>query len=102
MENWREELNTILEGIDEEETHNEKGWWETSLGAEFGREVKVLIIKLIDQELEKAREEEREKISGHLLKVKSYGEEYSKDSNCDCNYLNGWNDCLKEIKKYLN
>ena len=49
MENWREELNTILEGIDEEETHNEKGWWETSLGAEFGREVKVLIIKLIEQ-----------------------------------------------------
>lgn len=57
MENWREELNTILEGIDEEETHNEKGWWETSLGAEFGREVKVLIIKLIEQELDKAREE---------------------------------------------
>ena len=56
----------------------------------------------ISQELDKAREEEREKISGHLLKVKSYGEEYSKDSNCDCNYLNGWNDCLKEIKKYLN
>ena len=56
----------------------------------------------ISQELDKAREEGREKISGHLLKVKSYGEEYSKDSNCDCNYLNGWNDCLKEIKKYLN
>ena len=60
------------------------------------------ITEYFDQELEKAREEGREKISGHLLKVKSYGEEYSKDSNCDCNYLNGWNDCLKEIKKYLN
>ena len=60
------------------------------------------LLDFISQELEKAREEGREKISGHLLKVKSYGEEYSKDSNCDCNYLNGWNDCLKEIKKYLN
>ncbi len=60
------------------------------------------LASFISKELDKAREEEREKISGHLLKVKSYGEEYSKDSNCDCNYLNGWNDCLKEIKKYLN
>ncbi len=67
MENWREELNTILEGIDEEETHNEKGWWETSLGAEFGREVKVLIIKLIDQELDKAREEGRLSVIQELL-----------------------------------
>ena len=65
-------------------------------------EEREVLENFISQELDKAREEEREKISGHLLKVKSYGEEYSKDSNCDCNYLNGWNDCLKEIKKYLN
>ena len=69
MENWREELNTILEGIDEEETHNEKGWWETSLGAEFGREVKVLIIKLIEQELDKAREEGRKSAIHEISKT---------------------------------
>ena len=68
----------------------------------FTEMIKEDVWKWVEDKIDKAREEEREKISGHLLKVKSYGEEYSKDSNCDCNYLNGWNDCLKEIKKYLN
>lgn len=32
------EIEKILDGIDREETANPSGWWETSTGAEFGKE----------------------------------------------------------------
>lgn len=31
------EIEIILAGIDEEETDTERGWWETSEGAAFGK-----------------------------------------------------------------
>lgn len=57
MENWRVELDKILQGIDKEETHDEDGWWETSIGAEFGRATKDVLVEFIQQELDRAREE---------------------------------------------
>jgi hypothetical protein len=33
------EIEKLLIGIDTTETTNESGWWETSVGAEFGAEI---------------------------------------------------------------
>ena len=38
-------LKVILKGIDKDEIEDENGWWETSTGVEFGRN----ILKKIDQ-----------------------------------------------------
>jgi hypothetical protein len=39
----------ILEGINKEQTESENGWWETSIGAEFGKkkleEITSLFVK---------------------------------------------------------
>lgn len=47
---WEIELESILAGIDKEETNDDTGWWKTSKGARFGtrklEEVKVLIRRL--------------------------------------------------------
>jgi hypothetical protein len=40
-----EKLRAILNGIDHTETDHPEGWWETSTGADFGRER----LKLIEQ-----------------------------------------------------
>lgn len=37
METLIEKIKQILEGIDKEESDDDKGWWETSTGAEFGK-----------------------------------------------------------------
>lgn len=41
------QVREILKGIDRQEGHHEDGWWETSIGAEFGqsklREIENLI-----------------------------------------------------------
>jgi hypothetical protein len=42
------EVIVILDGIDMAETDSEKGWWETSAGAEFGKN-KLAQIQAIEQ-----------------------------------------------------
>ncbi len=63
MEGWEVELETILKGIDFQETDHEEGWWETSTGAYFGKDkkkqIKDLIKKIIiPPELEKIIEQD--------------------------------------------
>ena len=41
-------IKKILEGIDQEETESDKGYWETSTGAKFGAKKLEEIKKLID------------------------------------------------------
>jgi len=45
-----ERLRQITRGIDEQQTHDDDGWWETSVGAEFGRkklaELEILVGEL--------------------------------------------------------
>jgi hypothetical protein len=43
MDELLAEVLEILKGIETEELLDDKAWWETSLGAEFGRERIVLI-----------------------------------------------------------
>lgn len=54
---WEERLDIILKGIDKEESEHDSGWWETSTGAEFGKnklaEIKSFISETIAQEREK-------------------------------------------------
>lgn len=45
MNSWQKELKDILMGIDKEESTDANGWWETSTGAEFGRQ------KLINEKI---------------------------------------------------
>ena len=40
----------ILEGIDRDETHNGGGWWETSFGATFGKEILKELLDYIELE----------------------------------------------------
>ncbi len=47
--NWREHLDSILEGIEHDELEHKEGWWETSTGAEFGKKKKDELIKLFAQ-----------------------------------------------------
>ena len=42
------EIKNILEGIDKTEVEDVNGWWETSTGAEFGRDVMRKITILIE------------------------------------------------------
>lgn len=45
---WKTELDAILDGIDEDENETENGWWETSTGVEFGKKKKQEIVALIE------------------------------------------------------
>ncbi len=51
MEDWEKKLNYILKGIDKDVSQDEKAWWDTPYGAEFGaaklREVKEFIKNLL-------------------------------------------------------
>jgi len=38
-------IDSLLEGIDETETDSEKGWWETTPGAEFGEKKRIEILR---------------------------------------------------------
>ena len=42
-----EKIKDLLKGIDETEVESEDGWWETSTGAEFGRQKLEAIIDLV-------------------------------------------------------
>jgi hypothetical protein len=48
------EIEKILDGIDRQETDDETGWWETSHGADFGRERLILIRQLFSKAVEPA------------------------------------------------
>jgi len=41
-------IEEILKGIDQTEFESDDGWWETSVGAEFGRNKKEEIINFIE------------------------------------------------------
>ncbi len=43
------DMLSIIEGIDQTEVDNPKGWWETSTGAEFGAGVKAKLIALLSK-----------------------------------------------------
>jgi len=45
----KEEIKIILEGIDTDECANPIGWWETSYGAEFGKAKQAELLDLIDR-----------------------------------------------------
>lgn len=50
MKTLLQQIEEILSGIDNTEVESEHGWWETSTGAEFGKERLEKIRHLFDQE----------------------------------------------------
>ena len=42
-----EDIKELLKGIDQTENESDDGWWETSTGAEFGRNRLNMLIELI-------------------------------------------------------
>jgi len=55
-------------------------------------------IPLLEQALAQQKEEIKEMIEGMKLK---FGKEHNRDSNCDLNYVNGYNQALTEILNKL-
>jgi hypothetical protein len=49
LEEIKQELSSILKGIDKTETESDEGWWETSSGAEFGKNKLKEVLNLIDE-----------------------------------------------------
>ena len=47
MNNLIEDIKELLKGIDQTENESDDGWWETSTGAEFGRNRLNMLIELI-------------------------------------------------------
>jgi len=47
MDDLINEVKAILYGIDMESCDDDKGWWETSCGAEFGKEKLERVIEAI-------------------------------------------------------
>ena len=47
MNNLIEDIKELLKGIDQTENESDDGWWETSTGAEFGRNRLNNLIELI-------------------------------------------------------
>ena len=45
-----ERVEKLLEGIDKEQTESDDGWWETSIGAKFGKKVLEDIIKALKED----------------------------------------------------
>jgi hypothetical protein len=43
------EIKKTLDGIDQDECEYDNGWWETSYGAEFGKNKLDELIKLIEE-----------------------------------------------------
>ena len=48
MNNLIENIKELLKGIDQTENESDDGWWETSTGAEFGRNRLNMLIELIE------------------------------------------------------
>ena len=48
MNNLIEDIKELLKGIDQTENESDDGWWETSTGAEFGRNRLNMLIELIE------------------------------------------------------
>lgn len=44
-------IDELLNGIDQDETENKNGWWETSVGAEFGAKKKAELKAVIRQHI---------------------------------------------------
>ena len=48
MNNLIENIKELLKGIDQTENESDDGWWETSTGAEFGKNRLNMLIELIE------------------------------------------------------
>ncbi|MDD5068062.1 MAG: hypothetical protein PHN89_00475 [Candidatus Pacebacteria bacterium] len=66
---WKEGLNSILDGIDKTEVEYENGWWETSVGANFGEGKKEEIEQFIDYLLSQ-KDKEIEELKRYIRKGK--------------------------------
>lgn len=44
-----ENIKELLKGIDQTECESDEGWWETSTGAEFGRDKLNMLIELVEK-----------------------------------------------------
>ena len=51
MQNLIDELKAILDGIDKTECESEDGWWETSVGADFGAKKLEEVIAAVERHL---------------------------------------------------
>ena len=49
MNNLIENIKELLKGIDQTENESDDGWWETSTGAEFGRDKLNMLIELVEK-----------------------------------------------------
>lgn len=46
-QDWREEFERIVDGIDKDQCEYEYGWWETSMQAQSGAKTKQELLQLI-------------------------------------------------------
>ena len=53
MNNLIENIKELLKGIDQTENESNDGWWETSTGAEFGRDKLNMLIELVEKKCNK-------------------------------------------------
>ena|SRR3990167_5021255 len=65
-------LDKILIGIDKHEIEDKSGWWETSIGADFGAKKKEEIKQFIVEILAAEREKRNKEIISLLEQYKSY------------------------------
>ena len=55
MNNLIENIKELLKGIDQTENESDDGWWETSTGAEFGRDKLNMLIELVEKKCNKVQ-----------------------------------------------
>jgi len=60
MDEIKEIVDKVLRGIDLTEIESEDGWWETSTGAEFGKQKKELLIATLRSHLTRHSNERAE------------------------------------------
>jgi len=46
-----EQIKELLKGIDQTESESNDGWWETSVGADFGKEKLKELLVLVEKKI---------------------------------------------------
>lgn len=63
-----EEFRGIVKGIDKDEIESDCGWWETSTGADFGKQKIDELESFISSSFDRIQAETREKLKEEVMK----------------------------------
>ena len=99
-------IDSVLEGIDQDEVSYKLGWWETSTGAEFGamkkEELKMKLRTLLSQKEQEVKKEILDYL--RLLKEQELPracEDYSNDLDERIHFDDGYSNALQDLKQFL-